>query len=170
VKQFAFRGGDQPFLLERRGDALLLAGNRNLLLVDSAGGYRFGVYHPAPESISLGKVVLGALSLAGNLLIGLGSAYDPSVNPDWRFIPFPSLKVRARYAASEQARNYTYILAHEADSTAQKRPVFLKLNKEDGTVTGRVWLEEKQPDYELDRITGMLLVKKGEREILAFKM
>jgi len=168
VVGFEFKGGEQPYLLERRADGLLLLGNQNLLLADSTGRHHYHAYHPAPGKTSLGKVALGVLSVAGNLLLGLATMYDPSVNPDSRFIPFPSLRVR--YAASEQARNYAYMLAHEADSTAQKRPVFLRLHKDDGRVVGRVWLEEKQPDYQLDRISGMLFVKKGEREILAFKM
>jgi len=74
-----------------------------------------------------------------------------------------------RYAASEQARNYVYSVAHEEDSTGHNRPVFLWLHKDDGRVTGRVWLEEKRPEYQLDPIAGILYVKTADTEIVAFK-
>ena len=61
-------------------------------------------------------------------------------------------------------------MAHEEDSTGHKRPVFLKLRKDDGRVLGRVWLEEKRPDYLLDRIAGKLYVREGETEIVAFQL
>jgi hypothetical protein len=47
--------------------------------------------------------------------------------------------------------------------------VFLRLHKDDGRVVGRVWLEDKRPEYQLDPIAGMLYVKTTDTEIVAFK-
>ena len=170
VARVEFKGGEHPFRLERRGDELLLIGNQNLMLLDSTGAERYHTYHPAPGRSTLANVGLGVLAVVANaasLAASALSTMDPASRsgsaPDlW----FPDLG--KRYTASEQARNYVYSVAHEEDSTGHKRPVFLRLHKDDGRVAGRVWLEEKRPEYQLDPITGTLYVRDG-REILAFK-
>lgn len=166
VTRFEFEGGEQPFQLERRGDGLLLVGKQNLMLLDSTGTQRYHAYHPAPGRSTLGKVVLTALNAVDLIAeVALSAVVEGSSGPDgWLFHP------NVRYTASEQARNYVYSVAQEEDSSGHKRPVFLKLHKDDGRVTGRVWLDEKRPDYALDRVTGMLFVRSGDTEILAFKM
>ena len=166
VTRVDFEGGEQPFQLERRGSELLLIGHQNLMLLDSTGAERYHAYHPAPGRSTLGKVALGVLTV-------IEAAADLALT-DWSntdlgcyCLPYPNLG--KRYAASEQARNYVYSVAHEEDSAGHKRPVFLRLHKDDGRVTGRVWLEEKRPEYQLDPVAGMLYVKTGDREIVAFK-
>ncbi len=171
VTRVEFEGGEQPFQLERRGNELLLVGHQNLLLIDSTGMRRYHAYHPAPGRSTLAKVALGALTVvefAADVLLYVGSGLSGGSGLSWSGLPYPNLGVR--YAASEHARDYAYSVAHEEDSTGHKRPVFLRLHKEDGRVTGRVWLDEKRPDYALDRVTGMLYVRSGDTEILAFKM
>lgn len=158
VARLEFEGGEQPFQLERRGDGLLLIGHQNLLLLDSSGTERYHAYHPAPGRSTLSKVALGALTVVEGVV---DAALDGSGS-------YPNLGLR--YTASEQARDYAYSVAHEKDSTGHKRPVFLKLNKDDGRVTGRVWLEDKRPDYRLDRAAAMLYLRQGDTEILAFRM
>jgi outer membrane protein assembly factor BamB len=170
VARVEFKGGEHPFLLERRGPGLLLIGNQNLMLVDSTGAERYHTYHPAPGRSTLANVGLGVLAVVANaasLAASALSTMDPaSRSGSYSGLWFPDLG--KRYAASEQARNYVYSVAHEEDSTGHKRPVFLRLHKDDGAVDGRVWLEEKRPEYQLDPITGMLYVRDG-REILAFQ-
>lgn len=148
-----FKGGDQPYHLERRGDGVLLIGRQNLMLVDSTGAVRYHVYYPAPGRSTLEKT---GLVIATPFV---GALWDQSWNPN----------LGKRYAASEQARSYVYSVARVADSSGRKGPAFLKLRKDDGRVMGRVWLEEKRPDYRLDLVTGMLYVRAG-REIRAFRM
>ena len=166
IARLEFEGGEQPFQLERRGDGLLLIGRQNLLLLASTGAERYHTYHPAPGRSTFGKVALGVLTV-------LEAAADLALS-DWSStdlgcycMPYPNLG--RRYAASEQARNYVYSVAHEEDSTGHNRPVFLWLHKDDGRVTGRVWLEEKRPEYQLDPIAGILYVKTADTEIVAFK-
>ena len=170
VARFEFAGGEEPFQLERRGNDLLLIGHQNLLLIDSTGTERYHAYHPAPGRSTLSKVALGALTVI--------EAVADLAQTDWSsttlgcgcmpYMTYPDLG--KRFAASEQARDYVYSVAHEEDSTGHKRPVFLRLHKDDGRVVGRVWLEEKRPDYQLDRIAGKLYVSEGDTEIVAFQM
>ena len=101
------------------------------------------------------------------LAAGIALSDWSSTNLGCNCMPYPSLGVR--YAASEQARDYAYSVAHEKDSTGRTRPVFLRLHKDDGRVTGRVWLDEKRPAYQLDRVNAMLYVRQGDAEILAFQ-
>ena len=171
VRQLAFEGGDEPYQIEPRGSGLLLIGRQNVLLLDSTGAERYHTYHPAPGRSTLGKVALaavGVLAVAADVAGSILNANDPGSPPIYDpSFSFP--KIGERYAASQQARDYVYSVAEEEDSTGHKRPVFLRIHKDDGRVVRRVWLEEKQPEFELDRITGTLYVRDG-REVLAFKM
>jgi outer membrane protein assembly factor BamB len=176
------RGGEHPFLVERRGDALLLIGNQNLILFDSTGATRYHAYHAAPGRSTLEKVGLGTLGVAWNALVvvqsaaalaggalsgvTLGAVPAPAGGAGGELgFWFPDLG--KRYAASEQARNYVYSVAYEADSTGRSRPAFLRLHKDDGRVVGRVWLDERRPRYALDLVGAVLYVQE-RAEIRAF--
>jgi hypothetical protein len=43
------------------------------------------------------------------------------------------------------------------------------LNKESGAVEGRIWIDQREPDYVLDPLTDTVFLRKGRKGIYAVR-
>jgi outer membrane protein assembly factor BamB len=160
-----FQGGEQAMVAELRPEGLLLRSSQNLALI-SDSGVRYNNYYPAPAAFGLfSRLAVVALST----LADVGSqylqehAYQPAA---------PGMDIRpafARYRASQSATDFTYVFTNAPDSAGHTGNSLVRIRKADGRLAGRVWVGERRPQYELDRLTHTVFLKEGDNEISAHR-
>lgn len=164
-----FEGGEEPAALERRNDDLILLSAHNLLLVNARGVQQVRRYYPAPGTSFLGKLGKGLLFVASAMSQAAATdqqARRGGFTASFDYNPF----IRARMLGLVQAyEDYTFMYTRAPDRGGRQGFSLVRLRKADGEEAGRVWLDDRSPDYELDAVAGMVYAKRGSREIVALK-
>jgi hypothetical protein len=161
-----FDGGEEPAALERRNNDLILLSAHNLLLINTKGVQQVRRYYPAPGTSFLGKLGKGLLFVASAMSQAnaanqqaRGGAY---VSFDYN--PFIKQRMLGMVQAYE---DYSFMYTKAPDRAGRQGFSLVRVRKADGEETGRVWLDDRSPDYELDALTGVVYARHGNREIVA---
>jgi outer membrane protein assembly factor BamB len=150
-----FTGGEDPCCLQRfEGGRLLVWSSQNLRMFDQSGKPLYSVYLKAPGASLLAKVATTALVLA------VSSASYAAASPGGLYyLPtrFPTLT--ARYRATVDAERFTYIFTEDPEPDAKPtRFSLVRIDKETGKQTGRLWFADRSPSFRLDPATGIAVV------------
>lgn len=164
---YKFEGGEEPALLEQRDDGFFLLSDHNLAMLDAHGALRRHAYFPAPGSSLLSKIGKGLLFVA--------SAASQSAAEDARrrggfygsfdYNPF----IKQRLQQSVTAGEFSYVYTREPGNDGREGFSLVKVRRSDVREVGRVWIDERSPDYLLDEITGTVFLRRGGREIRALR-
>jgi outer membrane protein assembly factor BamB len=158
---FKFEGKELPFV-ELSDTGLLLASSQNLCALDSTGAERYHLYLKAPGASFLGKLASTTLIMAFNVA-SVGYA-GPSASV---ITNNPILSMR--FHASVNARNFAYIFTGEPDNAGRKGFSLVRVDKRTGVETGRLWMDNRSPDFRLDAISGTAYVVRDDLEISALR-
>jgi sugar lactone lactonase YvrE len=148
-------GGEDPCCLQRFEDGRLLVwSSQSLRMFDRSGKPLYSIYLKAPGASLLAKVASTALILA------VSSASYAAASPGGLYYAptrFPMLT--ARYEATVDAERFTHIFTEDPDPNAKPtRFSLVRIDKETGKKTGRLWFTDRSPSFRLDRATGVAVV------------
>ncbi len=159
--------------LEVTPDGVLVVCAQSLAKVGFDGRLVYNQYF-APPGPSAGSVIGNGLLLAASAALSTNAASQSqaartsTVKQDWaskqkdfeKAGSYAGKNLRAKYAKSENALNYTVMLA-KADRDAAGRFKLVKVNKATGQAEGQVELESRTPDYIFDPIDGLVYLFEG---------
>jgi outer membrane protein assembly factor BamB len=172
VANLKFEGGESPWGIEERGGGLVLLSSQNLMCLETSGAGRFHKYYPAPGTSLFDKIMSTAVLVGLNVAIGAGaqsvanSTGAPIVYPQFADNPV----LWRRYKATLEAERYTHMLTSAAAADGRKGFSVVRLEKETGQEAGRVWVDDRSPDYVVDAASGTLfLLRRGKRVIEALR-
>jgi outer membrane protein assembly factor BamB len=150
-----FAGGEDPCCLQRfEGGRLLVWSSQNLRMFDQSGKSLYSIYLKPPGSSFLAKVASTALAVAA------GAASYAAASPGGRYYaPTVNPVLTARYKATVNAERFSHIFTEAADSDAKPtRFSLVRIDKETGKETGRLWFTDRSPSFRLDPATGVAVV------------
>jgi outer membrane protein assembly factor BamB len=170
LARYEFEGGEEPVALERRNDDLILLSAHNLLLINTRGVQQLRRYYPAPGTSLLGKLGKGLLFVA-SAMSQAGAAEHQAQGRGGFYVTFdynPFIKTRMQGLA-QAYEDYTFIYTRAPDRAGREGFSLVRLRKANGEEAGRVWLDDRSPEYELDAAAGTVYAKRGPQEIVALK-
>jgi hypothetical protein len=85
------------------------------------------------------------------------------------YAPDPKPVADPRYARALWAQRFVYILTGAKDSTGTKGFSVVQLDKTTGAEAGRIWVNDRSPDYRIDPAGGMLYLFTDERTVEALR-
>jgi outer membrane protein assembly factor BamB len=158
-----FEGGEQPARIDTvEGGGFILAARQNLARVSPDGHVVYRRYYKAPGASFWAK--LGSTAL----IVGLNAlSYAATPPGGLATIITDNPVLSARYGRATRAVNYYYMFTEAPDSLGQKGFSLVVLDRRDGREMGRMWFDERSPDYRLDHVTGTVYVREGGNEIIA---
>ena len=124
----------------------MLMSRQNLLRVNRAGEIAYHVYLKAPGASAWMKALTIAAAAAAESAGGQSGPVTFSVRVD------PSGVLSARYGATFEAPE-NYFMYTEMPSDGRKGFSLVRVNKESGDETGRLWLDKRSPKYTIDDLT-----------------
>ncbi len=159
--EFGFRGGETAMSLARVGTNYVVSANQNFLSVTPSGTIQYHRYLESPGRSLLENIAMlaSARLMAGDSVVDVSEVLNADL-PDGAW---------ARFQNAEQWENYAYTYTKEPDAAGREGFSLVRLDLRNGEDVGRVWLDERRPDYVLDWITGFVFEKKGDKEIVAFR-
>lgn len=160
--QLSLKGDELPSAIEEREGVFVLLSPHNLVGVERDGRVRWQRHYPAPGSSFLSKVV-GVTLLVGTAALAQAHGYRPI------YVPGPKPVADLRYARALSARRYVHILTGAKDSGGTKGFSVVRLDKTSGEEVGRVWVNERSPDYVVDGAAGLLYLLRDERTVEALR-
>ena len=158
--EFEFEDDEEPLLVEMIGPNVVVSSNQNFLSMDPEGTVQYHRFFEAPGRSALENFALLAVATA---VADSGEAIDL----DELFTLDSPEELWSRYRDAESWAYFGYIYTKDADAAGREGFSLVKLDKRDGEEVGRVWIDERRPDYVLDWISGFVFVKEGDREIYA---
>ena len=172
VTTYKFEGGEEPVTVEARGEQqLLLLSAHNLVLLGMRDAHQVVRYYPAPGSSflsKLGKAALFTLSAASQAGAA-NQAGRPGLHVTGSFDYNPFIKQRIQ-GVVRAAETYTFMYTRAADAAGREGFSLVRLRKADGVEAGRLWFDDRSPEYLLDVASSAVYWKRTEREIVARTM
>jgi outer membrane protein assembly factor BamB len=142
IHQFA--GGEFPSRIEEVGpDRFLLTSSQNARVVDLTGRVVYDRYFEAPGESLAAKIAYGAL-IAGTAAT--------------RFMGAPDEPLFRTFKASENHGSYLYTVTGAPDASGRRGTSLLRLDKNTGRESGRIWFGERFPTFVLDPSTQMVVM------------
>ncbi len=136
--------GEQPTEIEPGDESLLLMSRQNLLRITLDGSVRYHAYLKGPGAGFLARLTTG-LALTAAASGGYCLICDVlDATPGGR---------RASYGASATETFGSYFIYTDEPLDGRDGFSLVRLDKESGTETGRMWLDERNPNYIIDEIT-----------------
>lgn len=192
LEKLKFGGKEDPQNLEERNNGFLISSDQNLALIDENGNIVFNNYFDAVGESGFKKALLYAQavraayigvtsyasaaafqsveskenSVSGVMADGFASAYEEMGNQASDFAKKSFQQARERFNATSAGKDFNIIL------TKIEKSIFLiKVNKDNGEIEGKIDLgNEKNPNYSLDEITGLVFILTGDKTISAYKL
>ncbi len=157
--EYKFEGGEEPSVIEWRTDDFMLLSQHNLMLLDTLGVPKQHGYFKAPGSSLLSKIGTGLFIAAA--VVASAAADDGSV-------PMVE-RVERQISLAAEADRYVYMYTSKPDSSGREGFSLVRVAKNTGHEAGRLWLEERSADYEVDEFSGIIYCKVNDREIVALR-
>jgi hypothetical protein len=154
VAAVRFRGGEEPRWIEMRSDGFLVGASQNLLLMGRDGRVKYHRYYRAPHLVS----TLEALAVV---------AAEAAFTHDLTGIIDSALSMRSRATAA--GPHDFYMFTNQSDSGGREGFSFVRLDTRDGRELGRVWVDQRRPQFVLDPESSTLIVRRGQREVVALR-
>jgi len=154
-----FAGGENPCCLQRlEGGRLLMWSSQNLRMFDPSGKPLYSIYLKAPGASLLAKVASTALVFAVS-----AASYAATSPGGLYYAPARYPLLTARYKATVDADRFTHIFTEDPDPDAKPtRFSLVRIDKETGKETGRLWFADRSPSFRLDPATGVAVVFKDD--------
>ncbi|TBN00870.1 hypothetical protein EYD45_13675 [Hyunsoonleella flava] len=178
-----FEGKEDPTDIEVRDSGILLTSDQNMMLLDRSGKKMWHEYKRAPGKSAFGAILAGAVALASaaasasaayeaggernyigqytargerlnNLAQGMANVSNASVQ-----------EMLKRFNATSATKNAQFVLT-KLDSGVG----LVKLNKDTGNVEKEILIEDKKPEYKVDKFGGMLYYKATDKTIYAYDL
>lgn len=163
IAMIGFEGNEQPSSIDTvEGGGFLLAARQNLLRVGSDGRVAYRRYYKAPGASFWAKLGSTALILAANV-----ASYAATPPGGLAPIIVRNPMLSTRYGRASQAVNYYYLFTEAPDSLGQKGFSLVLLDRRDGRELGRLWFDDRSPDYVLDHVSATVYVRDSDREVVA---
>ena len=166
---------DVPVALLPRGDNVLVAGKRHLLLFDpKAQKTLWSVDYPAPKNSGLGLAMMSALTLAAATVHMSTQASTTSFTSidqarSMNEQAFGSLNDYAtrRFEATQRTRDTIYVLTEITEGSTSGAGI-RAISPVDGQPRGQVMLGDKEPEYAVDEIDGRLYYLDDDKQVLVY--
>jgi hypothetical protein len=139
-------------------------------LVNTRGVPQVRRYYPAPGTSLLGKLGKGLLFVASAM--SQAAAYDQQSRPGWHVTPVMDYNpfIRVRMLGMVQAyEDYAFFYTRAADRAGREGFSLVRLRKADGEEAGRIWFNDRSPDYVLDAVAGVVYAIRGTQEVVALR-
>jgi outer membrane protein assembly factor BamB len=162
-------------LIPRRDGSVIVAGKQHLMAFDPAAQkINWSTYFPAPGSNSLGLAAMSALTLVAATTYGV-SAAQGGMSQAWannsNASNYGSLGAMAqkRFAASQQARDYAYVLTTVTEGK-ESGVGLMAISLATGEPGTQVLLHDKEPEYAVDDLTGRLYYFNDKKQLLVYPL
>ena len=174
-------GTDDPVQLTRREDGLIVVrGMQHLLAFDPVSkNVPWSVTFEAPSAPAWQKIVMGALtaasafaSLSGSVNAQMSSGYRSSSAVHYENNMISSFNaseqfVTKRYSATKTVGHFTYVLTNVGEGK-DKGAGIVGVNLSSGQGERQIMFRDKEPDYEIDEVTGRVFNLRNGKELSAF--
>lgn len=171
LRKLDWHGGEVPWRIEQIEGALVVTSSQNLAGLDAAGNVLYEHYYPAPGSSFFSKLVSTTLIVAVN--VANASIAQSQANRYHAPVRYPVIMsnpvLSTRYKATVDAQRYLHILTKAADDSGRKGFSVVRVDKATGKEAGRVWVDDRSPDYVLDPAAGTVYLMRDERSIEALR-
>jgi hypothetical protein len=181
-KTLKFGGDESPNAIEIREKGILISAAQNMALFDFEGNLIYHVHQPAPGTSLANKImnvtaiaISASNSAAHGYQAGLSgpntSSYNSNMERSDRWANIGSAAfddMKRRFSATQDAKNYKVILTSiKGDESGYG---LVKVNKDTGTIDGKVVFDDKNPDYIADGTDNLIFYKNGKKEITCYKL
>ena len=176
-----FEGKEAPSKVEIRDGGILLTSDQNMLLMDWNGGKQWQEYYRAPGKSAMGAILAGVSAVASaaaataaanssvnNRLQGYNSRADREADLAGGIAAASGASISEmlkRFKATSATQNDQFILTKLDEGVG-----LVKLNKDTGKKDKEIILKDKQPEYVVDEIGGILYYKADSNSIFAYDL
>jgi hypothetical protein len=176
IGAFELEGGGVPTRVELSGPNLHIASRQDFVSLTRAGLLRYHRYYEAPGASVLEEIAtFVALVVIENAFCDqevedpdcYGSEDEVSFGDAWDEMAEWRDTFLLRQAATVEAANYAYVYTKAPDATGRRGFSLVKLDKRSGEEAGRVWIDERRPEYVIDPVAGIVFVKEDDKVIYA---
>jgi outer membrane protein assembly factor BamB len=152
-----FQGGEHAARIDTvEGGGLVLVARQNIMRVNRDGSVVYQRYYKAPTASLLAKLASTALIVGLDVV---SYAATPAGGMAPMLLGNPLLS--ARYGRTRAAANHVYFFTAAPDSTGRAGYSLVMLDRRDGRELGRLWFDERSPDYRLDAVSGTVYEMHG---------
>ncbi len=152
---------ETPARIEETDGSFVLMSRQNLLRVNRAGEIAYHVYLKAPGASGLMKAMTFAAAVAAS-----GEHQAGPVTFSVSIDPF--LLSGVRHGATVEAPE-NYFMYTEMPFDGRKGFSLVRVNKESGDETGRLWLDKRSPKYTIDDLTETVYFQNADHELSALR-
>lgn len=193
-QEIKFDGKESPESIELRDNGILVSASQNMALISYDGNTVYQKYFEAPREAGIIRALryaqavraayIGAAAytasaafqsageqvkeddpVAGAVASGVGQAYGQLGDAATDFAKKSWQQASARFKATSEANDYMVILAKE-----DKNNFLMKVDKNSGEVQGKIDLgKEREPNYVMDGVTGMVFYNTGGGAVTAYQ-
>src|SRR5690606_2550638 len=181
LAQSKFEGKEVPSHVEIRDNGILLTSDQNMTLIDWNGGKQWQEYYRAPGKSAMGAIIAGVGAVAS--MAAATAAANSSVNnrlqgyndqADRESDLAAGLAMATGASISEMLKRFKATAATENDqfvlTKLEEGVGLVKLSKDTGKVDKEIVLKDKQPEYIVDEIGGILYYKADNNSIFAYDL
>jgi hypothetical protein len=105
--------------------------------------------------------------------MALGAGAQSLANSSGGVVVYPQMVdnpvLSLRYKATLEADRYTHLLTSAEAADGRRGFSVVRLEKETGAEAGRVWVDDRSPDYALDPASGTVYLLRDKRVIEALR-
>jgi hypothetical protein len=178
-----FEGKEDPTGVEIRDGGILLSSDQNLMMLDWKGGKTWHEYYRAPGKSAFGAILAGVAAVAsataavasynaanqnrnrlGNYT-SRGQAYADLGDGMAAASGASIAEMLKRFTATAATENAQFVLTKLDEGVG-----LVKLNKDTGAKEKEIVLKDKQPEYTVDEIGGILYYKADNNSIYAYDL
>ncbi len=176
-----FDGKEAPSHVEIRDGGILLTSDQNMLLMDWNGGKQWQEYYRAPGKSAMGAILAGVSAVASaaaataaanssmqNKLAGYNSQSERDADLAGGMAAATGASISEmlkRFKATAATKDDQFILTKLEDGVG-----LVKLSKDTGEKGKEIVLKDKQPEYIVDEIGGILYYKADNNSIFAYDL
>lgn len=178
-----FDGKEDPTGVEVRDGGILLTSDQNIMMLDWNGQKQWHEYYRAPGKSAMGAILMGALAVASaatataayaeanrnrnrlGYYTSRGEAYADLGDSMSAAAGASVAEMLRRFKATAATENAQFVLTKLDDGVG-----LVKLNKDTGAKEKEIILKDKQPEYEVDEIGGILYYKADNNSIFAYDL
>ncbi len=176
-----FDGKEAPSHVEIRDGGILLTSDQNMMLMDWNGGKQWQEYYRAPGKSAMGAIIAGvaavasattAMAAANSSMQNKLAGYDRQSEIDADLAGGMAAATGAsiaemlkRFKATAATKDDQFILTKLEDGVG-----LVKLSKDTGEKGKEIVLKDKQPEYIVDEIGGLLYYKADNNSIFAYDL
>ncbi|MEM7372601.1 MAG: PQQ-binding-like beta-propeller repeat protein [Bacteroidota bacterium] len=163
TEKIKFQGGDSFSGLEIYGDALVLSGRQNMVVVNKHSGKILNsVFYkkPGPGFLTIAQnIALASVAIAATM----NSYHVNSINGNKTYYQYTPqmMSTRSGSSASDQ---HLYISTKFKDSDAQGFGV-ARVDKSNGQTSQKIVIGDREPIYDVDEFASLIFYKSDKRSI-----